>query len=671
MTKWLVPVMFALVAGSLRGSTPEDFLGTWTWIARTGAGQAIETTAVVPSLSPGVGRIQDLVGPHTITEAQVQGDTLTLTYYHEVPGAPDVPIQVELTLSGTVTVTRPNFTPTGGVLINYYSAAHVPLSGGSAPSFAQQPASQTVNKGGSVTFSVAASGASSISYQWLKDRVPVLGATSATLTLSNVSESDAGDYACSASGSSGTALSNWATLTVKTIIPGPLQPTIVVTSVPKATRAVLGAAVTFSVVATADGPLTYQWLKDGLSIPSATSSTFVIAHVGLTDAGVYSCRMSCSLTGVVLSTLGASLTVTDVPKITMQPSPHSVAERQPFTLELTVTTDSGPVTFKWYHDATLVATTHSLAGERLTICHSSYSIATSTPADAGEYYCVAENAAGQVVSDKVTVTVNREARIVNLSSRAMTGGAAGMPILGFVISGPDQVHALIRAVGPSLSPYGVQDVVSDPVLKVLADSKQIDANDNWTPAQAPVFVASGAFALADASKDAACVRSMAAGSYTVFAGDSSNREGVILAEAYDSASRTSQARFVNASTRGYVGPGERAMVTGFIITGAGKVNLLIRAVGPTLRGFGVEDAVDDPRFDLFQKDQLLTGNDNWDSSANAAETAAASAKYTGFKLAAGSKDAAMVVHLPEGGYTVVTTGGAQTGAVLIELYVLP
>jgi formylglycine-generating enzyme len=48
-------------------------------------------------------------------------------------------------------------------------------------------------------------------------------------------------------------------------------------------------SATFSVAATGNGTLTYQWQKDGVDIPGATSSSFVVSNVQSSNVGFYRC----------------------------------------------------------------------------------------------------------------------------------------------------------------------------------------------------------------------------------------------------------------------------------------------------------------------------------------------------------------------------------------------
>lgn len=77
------------------------------------------------------------------------------------------------------------------------------------------PASaSTVAAGRSLVFLVWADGTPPLTYQWSKNGTPIVGATSATLTISNVSASDAGSYTCTAANSAGSKTSGPYVLTV-------------------------------------------------------------------------------------------------------------------------------------------------------------------------------------------------------------------------------------------------------------------------------------------------------------------------------------------------------------------------------------------------------------------------------------------------------------------------
>jgi len=81
------------------------------------------------------------------------------------------------------------------------------------PAIASQPADQASIAGATVVFSVEA-GATAPAYQWFKNGIPISGATTTTLSLTNVSAADAGSYSMTVSNAYGTVASSNAILTV-------------------------------------------------------------------------------------------------------------------------------------------------------------------------------------------------------------------------------------------------------------------------------------------------------------------------------------------------------------------------------------------------------------------------------------------------------------------------
>jgi pectate lyase len=88
-----------------------------------------------------------------------------------------------------------------------------------APVFNSQPVSLVVLAGSAGSFTAVAVGTAPISYQWSKNGTPISGATSTTLSLSNVQTADDGSYTLTASNSVGRVTSNPAQLVVTTTIP--------------------------------------------------------------------------------------------------------------------------------------------------------------------------------------------------------------------------------------------------------------------------------------------------------------------------------------------------------------------------------------------------------------------------------------------------------------------
>ena len=240
---------------------------------------------------------------------------------------------------------------------------------------------------------------------------------------------------------------------------------------------------------------------------------------------------------------------------------------------------------------------------------------------------------------------------------------------------------MIRAVGPSLAPFGVTGLLADPRLEFFVNTTKSGSNDDWGGAAtlSAAFAEVGAFPLTNSnSRDAALLLpSVSPGSRTVLVSGDGVANGNVLTELYDatpvSGASAMSPRLTNVSILKNVGAG---LTAGFIIRGAGTKTVLIRAVGPSLTPFGVSGALADPKFELFDgQSRSLAVNDNWADAGTlvASELSGVFSQVGAFNLAsAASKDAALLITLAPANYTVhVRSADATTGVALVEVYEVP
>lgn len=110
--------------------------------------------------------------------------------------------------------------------------------------------------------------------------------------------------------------------------------------------------------------------------------------------------------------------------------------------------------------------------------------------------------------------IDPNARLTNLSVR--TRLSAGQTVVaGITVSGAGAKRLLVRVVGPGLADFGVAEALADPALELFSGAERIDANDDWDPELADTMARAGAFALRLRSRDAALVRTLPPGLYTV------------------------------------------------------------------------------------------------------------------------------------------------------------
>jgi hypothetical protein len=321
---------------------------------------------------------------------------------------------------------------------------------------------------------------------------------------------------------------------------------------------------------------------------------------------------------------------------------------------------------------TAAGTNREVGGDILTSA-GNYSFAAST---GGRFAGSVANAAS-VVSGTVSGTVNgsfilrlQPSRISNISTRTLAGSGDRTLVAGFVVSGSGSKPLLVRAVGPTLANFGIASPLADPNLTVLRGAAVVGANEDWgnSAALAALGAQVGAFALTPGSRDAAVQVSVTPGTHTAVVGGSATA-GSALIEIYDTESAaTVGARVTNISTRGQVGTGD-SMIAGFVIAGDVRKRVLIRAVGPTLAGFGLTGVLADPKIDVLSGTSTIASNNDWTETTSFAQVSATSPTVGAFPLNANSKDAALVLLLSPGPYTVQVSGAGNTsGTVLIEVY---
>ncbi|MBI5768012.1 MAG: PD40 domain-containing protein [Verrucomicrobia bacterium] len=267
----------------------------------------------------------------------------------------------------------------------------------------------------------------------------------------------------------------------------------------------------------------------------------------------------------------------------------------------------------------------------------------------------------------------------NLSTRGVVGSGADMLIAGFVVGGTSPKQVLIRAVGPTLASFGVTGALADPQLQILSGTSIVTTNDNWggSPAIVSAAASVGAFPLPATSRDSAVIALLQPGAYTAQVSGIGGTTGVALMEIYDVDNQApfSAQKIMNLATRGTVTPGQGLLVAGFVVSGNTSKKLLIRGVGPSLAGVGISSGfLADPVLKIVKNsdNSIVRENDNWETGNDTSSVADASQKVGAFNLAAGGKDAVILINLPPGGYSAQVSGANNgSGIALIEVYEVP
>ena len=356
-----------------------------------------------------------------------------------IPGATSTTLtlnNVHVADSGAYTFTATN--PVGSVTSN---AANV-LVGLAPVTILVQPASQTILVGEPAIFSVVVSGSAPFAYQWRKDSINIAGATGSSFTIASLQLSDSGAYTVLVSNGAGSVLSDPAVLIVTTT---PVAPSITIQ--PTSATVIAGNPAQFTVKAAGSTPLSYQWSKDGVAIPGATSATFTIGSVAATDAGAYTVTVTNSVSTATSN--AAVLTVITPPSIVTPPASQQVNTGETATFSV-IASGTAPLSYQWQKNTVNIpgATDTSLV------------LNSIQAADAGSYSVVVTNTGGSATSTSATLTVADPNLLI--TTLFPTSASTNMPI--------DVPLKITFTVPPSVGTAGliqIRDTSTNAVVDVI------------------------------------------------------------------------------------------------------------------------------------------------------------------------------------------------------------
>ena len=255
------------------------------------------------------------------------------------------------------------------------------------------------------------------------------------------------------------------------------------------------------------------------------------------------------------------------------------------------------------------------------------------------------------------------ARLANISTRAFVQTGDNVLFGGLIITGNGLKKVVLRALGPSLSNFGIADGLQDPVLELHDSTGTLLAtNDNWMDASNKQAIIDSGLAPSH-NFESVILSSLNPGSYTAVIHGANNGTGTAVIEAYD-LDETASSKFGNISTRSFVKTGDNVMIGGVIARGSAPQDVLVRGIGPSLTQFGVPNALADPLLELHDGNGgLVASNDNWIDATNK-QAIIDSGLAPHDKL-----EAAILTALNPGSYTAIVRGVQNgTGVALVEVF---
>lgn len=251
----------------------------------------------------------------------------------------------------------------------------------------------------------------------------------------------------------------------------------------------------------------------------------------------------------------------------------------------------------------------------------------------------------------------------NFSARGMVMSGNNPLIGGFIVTGSESETVVLRALGPSLNSFGVAGALPDPVLTLYDSSGGVIAtNDDWQSDPASSEIAANGLAPTDPAESAA-LQTLGPGTYTFAVTGKDTASGLGLVEAYD-LSPLASARLANFSTRGFVGTGTEALISGFIVGDVASDTVVIRALGPSLGAFGIDMPLSDPMITVFDSNgSAIAANDNWQDDESVGDL------QKNNLAPSDAAESATILHLPAGAYTTIVSGtNSETGTGLVEVF---
>lgn len=126
----------------------------------------------------------------------------------------------------------------------------------------------------------------------------------------------------------------------------------------------------------------------------------------------------------------------------------------------------------------------------------------------------------------------------------------------------------------------------------------------------------------------------------------------------------SPSHLANISTRMKIGVAENVLIGGFIINGTQSKKLILRAIGPSLSGLGVANAISDPVLELHSSSgAVIAVNDDWTTGSQVSDIQSSG------MAPIDPYESTLIITLSPGNYTAVVSGyNGEQGVGLVEAY---
>ena len=200
-------------------------------------------------------------------------------------------------------------------------------------------------------------------------------------------------------------------------------------------------------------------------------------------------------------------------------------------------TDSNDDWGKSQASAVLAQTATSLGAFPLAVGSADSALFRSLNANAYTVQLISKNGPGVALIEAYDAGGDATSRLINVAARTTAGTGSATLIAGFVV-GESTRSIMIRAIGPTLSAFGVPGVLVDPYLRIYRGNELIAENNDWGKVPSTGTIAAtttqvGAFPLPASSRDAVLLMTLEPGAYTAQISGNDGSSGVALVEVYE------------------------------------------------------------------------------------------------------------------------------------------
>jgi hypothetical protein len=143
----------------------------------------------------------------------------------------------------------------------------------------------------------------------------------------------------------------------------------------------------------------------------------------------------------------------------------------------------------------------------------------------------AHNETGVALAEVYDFETTSAVKLANIATRGFVNTGDNVMIGGFIIGGTEPANVLVRAIGPSLTQFGVQGALQSTTLELHDSNGSVISNEGWRSSQEAEITATTIPPSND--NEAAILATLVPGNYTAVVRGKNDTTGIAVVEAYN------------------------------------------------------------------------------------------------------------------------------------------